>query len=80
MTGTDTAVGKTWVSCWLLEGWRAEGFRVAGLKMAESGCIDGVAVDDVALFAAAGACQPERCRYKFEPRRSRPSRGGSRSP
>jgi dethiobiotin synthetase len=67
VTGTDTGVGKTWVSCRMLEAWRASGLRVAGLKAAESGCVDGIGEDDVRLFEAAGAWQPERCGYKFEP-------------
>lgn len=67
VTGTDTGVGKTWVTARLLEDARAAGLRVAGLKIAESGCIDGVAADDEILFQAAGAWQPERCRYRFVP-------------
>jgi dethiobiotin synthetase len=71
VTGTDTGVGKTWASVQLLREWRGRGFRVAGLKAAESGCTQGPAglrgEDDEALFEAAGAWQPERCRYRFEP-------------
>lgn len=71
MTGTDTGVGKTWVTVRLAEAARARGLRVAALKAAESGCrlthvgLEGE--DDDALFAAAGEWQPERCRYRFEP-------------
>lgn len=65
VTGTDTGVGKTWVSCQLLRAWTLRGCRSAGLKAAESGGLTGG--DDEALFTAAGAWQPERCRYRFEP-------------
>ena len=37
VTGTDTGVGKTWVSCRLAEAARAKGLRVGVLKPAESG-------------------------------------------
>ena len=72
MTGTDTDVGKTWVSEQMLQAWRAGGLRVAGLKAAESGCARDsagrlVGSDDGKLFAAAGNWQPERCRFLFEP-------------
>lgn len=63
VTGTDTDVGKTWVACKLLEQWRTMGLAVAGLKAAESGG----GGDDAALVKAAGATQPERCAYWFEP-------------
>lgn len=71
MTGTDTGVGKTWVSACLAEEWTRAGHRVAALKAAESGCRvtrEGlVGEDDERLFLAAGAWQPERCRYLFKP-------------
>ena len=67
MTGTDTGVGKTWVSCRLLEAWRADGLRVAGLKAAESGVSSGQGEDDRGLFEAAGGWQPERCAFNFVP-------------
>ncbi len=71
MTGTDTGVGKTWVTAQLAAHWTAAGRRVAALKAAESGCElrdSGLhAADDDALFRAAGSWQPERCRYRFEP-------------
>lgn len=71
VTGTDTGVGKTWVTARLAERLRARGARVAALKAAESGCrvtpTGLVGEDDETLFAAAGAWQPERCRYLYEP-------------
>jgi dethiobiotin synthase len=71
VTGTDTGVGKTWVSASLARHWSGEGHRVAALKVAETGCLaDGqrlVGEDDEALVAAAGGWQPERCRYLFKP-------------
>ncbi len=38
VTGTDTEVGKTWVSCRLLEQARAEGLSCYGLKPIAAGC------------------------------------------
>jgi len=71
VTGTDTGVGKTWVSSRLAAAWTGAGLRVAALKAAESGCrsVDGLLVgeDDEALFRAAGSWQPERCRFRFRP-------------
>jgi dethiobiotin synthetase len=37
ITGTDTGVGKTWFTCWLLRTWRACGYRGAGLKPVATG-------------------------------------------
>lgn len=65
MTGTDTGVGKTWLTCRLLEHWASE--SRAGLKVAESGVDPAVPTDDELLFQAAGGTQPERCRYRFAP-------------
>lgn len=71
VTGTDTGVGKTWVTARIAEQLRANGTRVAALKAAESGCRVGpeglIGEDDEVLFAAAGAWQPERCRHRYEP-------------
>ena len=63
VTGTDTGVGKTWVSCGVLRAARAAGLRVAARKPAETGCdADAtgklVGADAVALHAAAGADEP----------------------
>lgn len=63
MTGTDTGVGKTWVSCGVLRAARAAGLRVAARKPAETGCDPDasgrlVGADAVALHAAAGADEP----------------------
>ncbi|MBI1731738.1 MAG: dethiobiotin synthase [Gammaproteobacteria bacterium] len=38
VTGTDTGVGKTWVSAGLMHGLSATGLRVAGMKPVASGC------------------------------------------
>jgi dethiobiotin synthetase len=63
VTGTDTGVGKTWVSCGVLRAARAAGLRVAARKPAETGCDPDaggelVGVDAVALRAAAGGDEP----------------------
>ena len=37
ITGTDTEVGKTWFTSWLVRSWRAEGHHAAGLKPISAG-------------------------------------------
>jgi len=66
VTGTDTGVGKTYVSCGVLRAARAAGLRVAARKPAETGCEADetsaagalVAIDARALHAAAGGDEP----------------------
>lgn len=54
VSGTDTGIGKTWVSCRLAEAWTAQGMRVGVFKPAESG--DGG--DAKALIKAARSSLP----------------------
>jgi dethiobiotin synthetase len=73
VTGTDTGVGKTLVSCALLRAYAARGLRAVGMKPVAAGCFlrDGrwenedvdalVAASNVA--AAPGDVNP----YRFEP-------------
>jgi dethiobiotin synthetase len=62
IAGTDTGVGKTYVSCALLHALRAEGFRAVGMKPVASGCMAtpaGLRNDDaLALIAASDPCPP----------------------
>jgi dethiobiotin synthetase len=37
ITGTDTGVGKTWFTAWLVRSWRAQGHDAAALKPISSG-------------------------------------------
>jgi dethiobiotin synthetase len=37
ITGTDTGVGKTWFTCWLVRSWRAAGRDAAALKPISTG-------------------------------------------
>jgi dethiobiotin synthetase len=59
VTGTDTGIGKTLVSCALLHALRGHGLRAAGMKPVASGCerIDGewLNADALALQAAGEA-------------------------
>src|SRR5262249_34231968 len=55
VTGTDTGVGKTFVSAGILHSLRRRGVRVAALKPAETGC-DPEPADGALLARAAGAC------------------------
>ena len=68
VTGTGTEVGKTWVSCSLLEAARARGIRVAARKPVQSYVEDGSPKDADLLAAAAGEQPTEVC----PPRRGYP--------
>lgn len=71
VTGTDTGVGKTTVSCLLINSLRARGLEVGVMKPAETGCAasggDLIAADAVALQKAAASKLPidEICPYRF---------------
>ena len=54
VTGTDTGVGKTLISCALLHGLAAQGKRVAGMKPVAAGCDDDGQNEDVLQLRAAG--------------------------
>lgn len=58
VTGTDTGIGKTAVSCALLRTFKQRGLHVQGMKPVASGCtlIDGVWKNDDAL-ALMHACE-----------------------
>lgn len=53
VTGTDTGVGKTLVSCALLYGFADRGRSVAGMKPVAAGCADGQHEDVRQLRAAS---------------------------
>lgn len=53
VTGTDTGVGKTRVSCALLHAFAAQGLRVAGMKPVAAGCDDAGRNEDVQQLRAA---------------------------
>jgi dethiobiotin synthetase len=53
ITGTDTGVGKTLVSCALLHGFAAQGKRVVGMKPVAAGCDDNNQNEDVMQLRAA---------------------------
>ncbi|HTA66421.1 MAG TPA: dethiobiotin synthase [Xanthomonadaceae bacterium] len=56
VTGTDTGIGKTTVSCALLQALRAQGLRAVGMKPVASGCertVDGWRNDDALRLIAA---------------------------
>lgn len=73
VTGTDTGVGKTLVSCAILRGFAAKGLRVAGMKPVAAGCRrmgDRLVSEDVEMLLAAGnlPLSPEMINpYAFEP-------------
>ena len=57
VTGTDTNVGKTLISCALLHGFAAQGKRVIGMKPIAAGCNDTGQSDDVQQLRAASNVQ-----------------------
>jgi dethiobiotin synthetase len=67
VTGTDTGVGKTLVSCALAAGWAARGFRVGVMKPCETGCPPEAPADALALLRASGAAQSlaQTCPYRL---------------
>ena len=69
VTGTDTGVGKTEVSCAVISSARAAGLDVGAMKPAESGAADGEPGDASRLARAAGGGDPAElvCPYRFGP-------------
>lgn len=57
ITGTDTGVGKTLISCALLYGLAAQGRRVAGFKPVSAGCDEDEHNDDARALRAASTMQ-----------------------
>lgn len=53
VTGTDTGIGKTLVSCALLHAYAAQGKRVVGMKPVAAGCDDDGHNEDVKQLRAA---------------------------
>jgi dethiobiotin synthetase len=53
ITGTDTGVGKTLISCALLHAFAAQGKKVAGMKPVAAGCDEDGLNDDVKKLRAA---------------------------
>jgi dethiobiotin synthetase len=63
ITGTDTAIGKTWAACSLLHALRAAGLLATGMKPVASGCTqtpEGLRSDDALALIAASDPKPER--------------------
>ena len=57
VTGTDTGVGKTLISCALLHAFAAQGKRVAGFKPVAAGCDERDHNDDAVALRAASSMQ-----------------------
>jgi dethiobiotin synthetase len=58
VTGTDTGVGKTVVSCGLIAAFRKAGLKVGAMKPIETGVGQDGPRDAIALRAAAGLADP----------------------
>lgn len=73
ITGTDTGIGKTWVSAGLMYGLRERGLAVAGMKPVASGCqvtAGGLRNEDALMLQAQCSKRvPYECinPYAFEP-------------
>jgi dethiobiotin synthetase len=73
VTGTDTGVGKTLVSCALLHAFSARGLRTAGMKPVAAGarrCNGSLLNDDIEQLRAAGSAAVDEKLinvYAFEP-------------
>jgi dethiobiotin synthetase len=70
VTGTDTNVGKTLISCALLHGFAARGKRVIGMKPVAAGCDDNGRHEDVTRLSAASnvsASKDQINPYRFAP-------------
>ena len=73
VTGTDTGIGKTWVSMGLARGWHRAGYATAALKPIASGCEttpEGLRNEDALLLqASASVALPYDTvnPYRFEP-------------
>jgi dethiobiotin synthetase len=69
VVGTDTDVGKTLISCGLLEGFAAQGLSVVGMKPVSAGVNELGVNEDVRLLRAAGnveAATGQINPYRFE--------------
>lgn len=60
VTGTDTGIGKTFVSCALLHALRARGLRTAGMKPIAAGIEADDTNEDVERLRAASSVQVDR--------------------
>ena len=63
ITGTDTGVGKTYITCKLIQQYIAIGYKVVGMKPVAAGCdwVDGEWVnDDILKLAAASNVKAPR--------------------
>jgi dethiobiotin synthetase len=67
ITGTDTGVGKTWVTCALSLALGSAGRRVVALKPIETGCTGapGDREDGVLLARATGQSQPSHALFRL---------------
>ncbi|MGB8517059.1 MAG: dethiobiotin synthase [Gallionella sp.] len=60
VTGTDTHVGKTRISCMLLKAYAAQGLRVIGMKPISAGVDESGTHEDVKLLNAASNVPAEK--------------------
>lgn len=67
VTGTDTGVGKTWVTCALARALVQQGRKVVAIKPVETGTGSEVGTDEdgVLLAAATGQAAPRKALHRF---------------
>lgn len=71
ITGTDTAVGKTFFACGLAALLKKSGYKVGVMKPVETGCVEGggkLVPQDAAALKEASGCElslEQICPYRF---------------
>jgi len=64
IAGTDTGVGKTWVTCGLIAALQASGQTAGGMKPVLAGS-DGDDVDEIVAVSRYSSQQPGYCSYRL---------------
>jgi len=66
VVGTDTAVGKTWITCALAKALKAAGQQVIAVKPFETGVPSGVPEDGELLAQATGQAEPRQALVRLK--------------
>jgi dethiobiotin synthetase len=66
VVGTDTSVGKTWITCALAKALKAAGQQVIAVKPFETGVTPGVPEDGELLAQATGQAEPKQALVRLK--------------
>jgi dethiobiotin synthetase len=66
VVGTDTSVGKTWITCALAKALKAAGQQVIAVKPFETGVTPGVPEDGELLAQATGQAEPKHALVRLK--------------